>query len=69
MTAIHFLYPDSDFKGAGMVIGNSICQSLMYQKTKQFNFYQVAQYGAFGFFISVYFLTDKVRFLFLEYAV
>ena len=43
-----------------MSIGNLICQSIMYHKTKEMNFYQVAQYGAFGFFVSVYIFLKKI---------
>ena len=48
--------------GAGMSLGNLICQALMYKKSQKFNFYQVAQYGAFGFFISVgFFLSNQLQ--------
>ena len=39
--------------GAGMSIGNLICQGMMYNKTKKINMYQVVQYGAFGLLVSV----------------
>ena len=52
--------------GAGMCAGNFICQALMYNKTKEINIGQIAQYGAFGLIASVYYLNNHSK-LFIEY--
>ena len=40
-------------KGAGMGVGNVLCQTIMYHKEKKFEVFKVAQYSMFGLLISV----------------
>lgn len=46
----------------GMGTGNIICQSMMYSKKKQFNWYNLFQYASYGLIFSVSYLSNNIFF-------